>query len=651
MTTVRSLPIRLQPMPGEAIDSWLEAIAARTNTAWGDLLDAVGLPAPAGGGYPSWTIALTDTEATNLRAATGSEADHPQMTLTRFNGTALCIDQDSRRLRRDVAWTRRTGSRFCPHCLSSNGGRWKLEWRLGWSFACIEHSCLLADECPRCRRTPRHSPLPGHCIPAIGRCAAPAQEGGIGRESQRCGADLTTAEVVSLPAAHPALGAQAVIDRIIDDGIARFGVYRQHPQSVGSALADIRAVGGRVLSYATDEEITMRVGSDLAAAYRTESAEPRGERSEQVRASRTKPALEAPARAVTAAIAASTAIAVLNRPDIATAADYLRWLVISARDAGLTVQPTNIGWGTRISPVLTGIQLAALAPMLDPSDQLRYRTRSALPTLITGHERGDLLARHTPTQFWASTSLPFTAPATRRTMMRLALSAAIQLVGTRMNLTAAGQQAGAHIRGHALSRFLQILHADPNWGDVCTGLIRIADYVVEQGTPIDYRRRRSIDYSELLPEHEWRRIAKCTGTLPQSSSAARAFLREELSCVPTVEGSPDLLARIAAFPRYLTPELRDELLDYGRRFLCAAGIDNEPLSWEPPDQLLADLDLPGARPGEIDRHRLRSLIRERDLPLGAAARELGTTGEAVRLELITNPLPMDTGRRQYAHPV
>lgn len=35
---------RVAPPPGEALDSWLEAYAARChNTTWGDLLDAVGL--------------------------------------------------------------------------------------------------------------------------------------------------------------------------------------------------------------------------------------------------------------------------------------------------------------------------------------------------------------------------------------------------------------------------------------------------------------------------------------------------------------------------------------------------------------------------------------------------------------------------------
>ena len=42
---VRPLPIRVSPHPGEGLDSYLEAVAARHHAAWGDVLDAVGLDA------------------------------------------------------------------------------------------------------------------------------------------------------------------------------------------------------------------------------------------------------------------------------------------------------------------------------------------------------------------------------------------------------------------------------------------------------------------------------------------------------------------------------------------------------------------------------------------------------------------------------
>ena len=43
MTVIRTLPLRLDPIPGEALDSWLAALAHRSHTAWADMLTAAGL--------------------------------------------------------------------------------------------------------------------------------------------------------------------------------------------------------------------------------------------------------------------------------------------------------------------------------------------------------------------------------------------------------------------------------------------------------------------------------------------------------------------------------------------------------------------------------------------------------------------------------
>ena len=55
----RTLPIRTEPIDGEARDSWLEAIAHRTHTAFADLLSAVGLSPYNGTGTNAWIVQLT----------------------------------------------------------------------------------------------------------------------------------------------------------------------------------------------------------------------------------------------------------------------------------------------------------------------------------------------------------------------------------------------------------------------------------------------------------------------------------------------------------------------------------------------------------------------------------------------------------------
>jgi hypothetical protein len=75
--TSRTLPIRLAPVPGEGLDSYLEALATRSRVTWGDLLDAVGLggtPTRSGTGAYSWIVGLTDAESTALSSSTGVDA-------------------------------------------------------------------------------------------------------------------------------------------------------------------------------------------------------------------------------------------------------------------------------------------------------------------------------------------------------------------------------------------------------------------------------------------------------------------------------------------------------------------------------------------------------------------------------------------------
>jgi hypothetical protein len=65
----RTLPIRCPPGIGEALDSYLQALAERFQTAWGDVLDAVGLGAQhldrASSTYP-WLGELTNEQARTM---------------------------------------------------------------------------------------------------------------------------------------------------------------------------------------------------------------------------------------------------------------------------------------------------------------------------------------------------------------------------------------------------------------------------------------------------------------------------------------------------------------------------------------------------------------------------------------------------------
>lgn len=177
----RTLPLRLAPLPGEALDSWLDALAHRLKVPLTDLHWSLGLP-----GGPSnvlrkddipanRVVLLRDHEAQAISAAAGVPVPllHA-MTMARYDRRAIMIDHASRRVSLRAMWGRGRGSRYCPGCLAETGGRWQLRWRLTWSFACTTHQRLLADTCPACDSIPGFRASESHLPPSPGYCEAPS---------------------------------------------------------------------------------------------------------------------------------------------------------------------------------------------------------------------------------------------------------------------------------------------------------------------------------------------------------------------------------------------------------------------------------------------------------------------------------------------
>ncbi|SFR28412.1 TniQ protein [Lentzea waywayandensis] len=95
-----------------------------------------------------WVHHLDADQLTAVSIATGVPADTlAALTLDRYAGTGLIADRPARAGSRPRWWRGLRGSRFCPRCLSDNGNRWMLSWRLAWSFACTRHHTLLLDAC------------------------------------------------------------------------------------------------------------------------------------------------------------------------------------------------------------------------------------------------------------------------------------------------------------------------------------------------------------------------------------------------------------------------------------------------------------------------------------------------------------------------
>ena len=176
-----AIPIRLPPLPGEALDSWLETYAHLLHVAVRDIVALAGadwdrLASDGERQHKLWLYQLDEPDLAALSTVTGvPAATLADMTLARYEGTGLAAVTGLPRTPR--WWRQPIGSRYCPRCLAANGGRWMLTWRIPWTFACTGCRVLLAGTCPDCgrrhRRTRTGQPRrPGRCDltgPAHGR--------------------------------------------------------------------------------------------------------------------------------------------------------------------------------------------------------------------------------------------------------------------------------------------------------------------------------------------------------------------------------------------------------------------------------------------------------------------------------------------------
>jgi hypothetical protein len=176
---------------------------------------------------------------------------------------------------------------------------------------------------------------------------------------------------------------------------------------------------------------------------------------------------------------------------------------------------------------------------------------------------------------------------------------------------------------------------------------RLADYLLDHETPIDYQRRRQLDYRTLLPEGVWAAICRDTGTpapRPARARLVRCYLYERLSgrpadAVETWLVGSELRTKIADYPLEIDTELAGQLENHCRDFLVQNGIHDEPPFWSPPTDIFEDLRMPGPDPDLVDIARMHHLLATIDRPLGYTARRLRTTLDVLRYLGERDPAP------------
>ena len=627
----RTLPIRVAPVPGEALDSWHEALAARLQATLADLAAAMFPARRPGKTRPASAITVTGSDAAAIAASCQlTAADVRSLTLARYDGIALRLDRQCGHVVRNVLWGRAAGSRFCPECLAQTGGRWQLSWRLGWSFACLSHSRLLADACPECGRMQRRQPHPLTHVPRPGTCACPGPDA-IGVSPPRCGADLTAARTLALAPGHPVLAAQQFINDIIAAGQAAAGIYEPSPQPAHAALADIRALAATILCASSPGNLAAVLPADIAAEYATAIAMPHESHGSTPTTASIFPGSLAPASAAVTAVAVTAAAGPLASPDPREAASGLRRI--------FRTEETQSWSRTRTaSPALQAVRLAALgrtAELPAASDPAAAQSR----------------ARQAPALFWLSWTARLTPPLPGTTPQerRRSLSAAFLAITTGTSPAGAARMLGSAIAGPSVTPILLRAERDPRWPASIAALTRLAGWLDEHGTQIDYQRRRHLDYRSLLPDADWIQACRSTGTVPGEQSrslTARRWLFERISGTPAdlapgayAVTTADQRSRLDKFAVFVTPGLVASLDSYAGTWLEGNRTDNEEVTWRPPASLLSGLDLPGPDPFALQPGEIHELITPRRMSPRAAARHAGTTIDAIRAVLDEHPAP------------
>ena len=607
----RTLPLRVAPVPGEALDSWLEALARRSQVTVGTLAAALGWPFPAspGGlvaGIPAQILRRLEDQA-GLPAGRLDDA-----VLDRYL---------------PLGAARRRGSRYCPQCLAEWHGRWLLSWRLGWVFACTAHGVLLCDTCPACGQVARsragraaHGP-PGGCANIIVRAS-------------RCGSDLREAAACRLAPGSPVLAAQDWIAALLtadgaDDATAQ------------NTLSDLGIVASWVLRQAPAGQFA-GLGPHALAAWRAWTR--------QLPAARRQPSRFPPASAALTSALAATAMTMLTGSDD-QAIEQIREL-LPPRAALRRARPDGLPaarW-RQLSQAARGRFLRALDPDLSPTDRIRYRTGT--PQAAIPDDPPGLLAaraRAIPQLLWPEWAIRLMpahgfAPGPFRATIAACLllpGHPSRAIGTAITVL------HAHRSALAAGTVLRALAGGGHDG-VLTAVSCLAGYLDTSGSPIDYQRRRDLIPAETITPGEWRDLCYGAAAHPGEDRRHRDAQRYLFQLLTGADlhdprhalafTSPNDCGHYQAFAGTLPTGLRDALHGHAAALLHGLGI-GEPLTWAPPPACCAGLNLPGPEPGDIDLNAVARLVITGKLPIGEAAARLGTTAGHVRLALERVPRP------------
>ncbi|MGO8962604.1 hypothetical protein [Mycobacterium sp.] len=442
---------------------------------------------------------------------------------------------------------------------------------------------------------------------------------------------------------------QQKLTELLAADIVDAGVYRTAPVPAAQLLTDLQVVGNWIMrapditdlitifgSRASDREITLwrRRLNTPANADQTHSKN-------HATAGATRIGLAQPAAWVGSGVAA--ALTVLMQPSLEEAARTLRAATCSAPTRELRYRP-HISRHTH-SAAVTALDLKARAAGFSALDDLRYRTITDLPRLPDTARFAPThpMLHAAPTLFWAQWAFRLDTEDLAWSTARQVLSRLLLTIGCVMARPELERRLHSTVRAQRVGQAANNLRVHPNWDGISTALLRLHEHLQANPPPIDYQRRRSLNYDNLLLEAHWVDLVaeQGIGTTATTAAAARLWLIEQLSGAPvpnTQQALPNRGACTDRMRRTLTPQLVNRLNTVAVDFLRAQGVLDEPPTWQPPLTLLEGLTLPGTPPEAIDPNVVHELVAS-GVTVPAIARQLDTSAWKVRHQLEHHPIP------------
>src|SRR6202012_2035251 len=299
--------------------------------------------------------------------------------------------------------------------------------------------------------------------------------------------------------------------------------------------------------------------------------------------------------ALDTAIGVTAGLSILSAPNLHAAAERAAWL-IGPRNRNLFL--TERRPLLRDGPI--GAAILSESELLRGGASTQLRRRAGITQVRDSSnriERSVQLAARLPSVLWPEWALRFSAlDKSARHSIGLVLTIATLVTGGPADVSEMSQLLGGYICAQTWRNRIRSLKTSTYWPSICAAVTRLRAFLETEPSRINYERRKSLDYSTLLPDAVWQDIREvdCAGEPgPRRVTLARHYLAEKISGSPTRTedlsahtGCPsNWLFGLRDFPLTVTAQLAARLNHEALAFLRDHDID-EPLTSAPPLDLI-----------------------------------------------------------------